>query len=120
MKKVNKIILIIAVILLLIIIPQVSFANSTVSNNIADWNFSVNQTLPTKITDIAGFIIKTLRNLSIVMTVIVITILGIKYMVGSVEQKADYKKGYTNIIIGVVLITMITSIIDVIFTAAQI
>ena len=119
MKKVSKIIVVIAIILAFIIIPQMSFASSVNYNNILEWNPTVNQTVPTKLVNIAGLIIKLLRNCSIILTVLVITILGIKYMIGSVEQKAEYKKGYTNIIIGVALITMITTIIDAIFTAAQ-
>ena len=38
-------------------------------------------------------------------------------MLGSVEEKADYKKTSMNIIIGVIFITLVTSIVDVIFSA---
>lgn len=130
MRKVSKILLVIAIILAFSIMPQISFAkgkNPTdrrkeqeiVSNDISNWDFGINQEIPEKVTSIVGFIIKLLRNVSIILTVLVITVLGIKYMIGSVEQKADYKKAYVNIIIGVVLVTMVTSIIDVIFSAAQ-
>ena len=53
----------------------------------------------------------------IIITVLVIAVLGIKFMIGSVQEKAEYKKAYINIIIGVVFITLVTSIIDVIFSA---
>lgn len=144
MRKVSKILLVTAIILLFTIIPQESFAKENLGNlsqqtiasskakgplekhenpnnfdDISTWNIHMDQTSPIEGIDIVGFIIKILRNLSIILTVLVITVLGIKYMVGSVEQKADYKKAYINIIIGVVLVTMITSIIDVIFSAAQ-
>ncbi len=115
MKRFSKAFIIIAVIMSIIIIPQLSFASG--SSNILSWQFSMNQTVPTKITNMAGFIIKLLRNVSIILTIVVITALGIKYMIGSVQEKADYKKSYINIIIGVVLISMITTIVNVIFEA---
>ena len=55
--------------------------------------------------------------MSIIITILVITILGIQFMLGSVEEKANYKKTSMNIIIGVVFITLVTSIVDVIFSA---
>ena len=83
-----------------------------------DWTFD-SPRLPTKIGELAGLIIKFLRNLSIIVTVVVITILGVKYMIGSVEEKADYKKDYINIIIGTVMITMVFSIVEVVFTIVE-
>ena len=41
-----------------------------------------------KIEKVLGFI----KNLGIVISVVVLIIIGIKYMLGSVEEKADYKK----------------------------
>ena len=117
MKKVSKILLVIVIILAFIIIPQTSFA---VTDDISQWDISMTQTVPPKINNIVGIIISTLRNVSVIITVLVITILGIKYMIGSVQEKAEYKKTYINIILGVVLITMVTTIVKVIFEAAQI
>ena len=145
MRKVSKILLIISIIISFIIMPQTTFAkgggsttvhNSSTSSSgkgegsssdkftpgeadISKWNFSMEPEAPPKVIDIVGFIIRLMRIGSILLTVLVITILGIKYIIGSVEQKADYKKAYINIIIGVVLVTMVTSIIDVIFSMAQ-
>ena len=99
--------------ILLLCIPNVQA--SGYSNNIVDWTFDAPQ-LPVKLAELAGVIIKLLRNLSIIITIIVITILGVKYMLGSVEEKADYKKDYVNIIIGSVLISLTFSIVNVIFT----
>lgn len=87
--------------------------------DIANWDIGMSQDVPEKVIVVVGFIIKFLRNISIILTVLVITILGIKYMIGSVQEKADYKKAYVNIIIGVVLVTMITSIVDFIFSMTQ-
>lgn len=113
----NKKIFAIIIIFILTIILFASVSKVQASEDIMDWNFSIDQKVPSKVTEVAGFIIKLLRNMSIIITILVITILGIKFMIGSVEEKAEYKKAYINIIIGVVFITLVTSIVDVIFSA---
>ncbi len=113
----NKKIFAIIIIFILTIILFASVSKVQASEEIVNWNFNMDQPVPSKITDVAGFIIKLLRNMSIIITILVITILGIQYMLGSVEEKANYKKTSINIIIGVVFITLVTSIVDVIFSA---
>ncbi len=113
----NKKIFVIIIIFILAIILFASISRVQASDEIMDWNFSMEQQVPAKISEVAGVIIKFLRNISIIITVLVITILGVKFMLGSVQEKAEYKKAYINIIIGVVFITLVTSIIDVIFSA---
>ena len=90
--------------------------SGSASDNIMDWNFSMDQEIPSKVTDVAGKIIALLRNISIIITILVIVALGIKYMLGSVQEKAEYKKSFITIIIGVSLITLTTAIVDAIFT----
>lgn len=113
----NKKIFVIIIIFILAIILFASISRVQASDEIMDWNFSMEQQVPAKISEFAGIIIRFLRNASIIITVLVITILGVKFMLGSVQEKAEYKKAFINIIIGVVFITLVTSIIDVIFSA---
>ena len=113
----NKKIFAIIIIFILTIILFASVSKVQASDDIMDWNFSVSQPVPSKVINVAGFLIKFLRNMSIIITILVITILGIQFMLGSVEEKANYKKTSMSIIIGVVFITLVTSIVDVIFSA---
>ena len=113
----NKKIFVIIIIFILAIILFASISRVQASDEIMVWNFNLEQKVPSKVSEIAGVIIKFLRNISIIITVLVIAVLGIKFMIGSVQEKAEYKKDYINIIIGVVFITLVTSIIDVIFSA---
>lgn len=108
------IIAIIAILLLLISTTQAS----GYSNNVFDWKFD-SPTLPTLLAQGIGIVISVLRNIAIIITVLTLTILGVKYMMGSVEEKAEYKKDYVNIIIGVVLITGIFSILSALFSIAE-
>ena len=42
--------------------------------------------------------------------------LGIKYMLGSVEEKAEYKKSFMPLIVGVVVVTLALQIAAMIFS----
>ena len=58
----------------------------------------------------AGQIMGMIRNIAAIAAVIIIMILGVKYMLGSVEEKADYKKSFIPLIIGVTIVFAATSI----------
>ena len=71
--------------------------------------------IPKEFTNIVNAIITVIQTIGIILSVIVIALLGIKYMTGSVEQKAEYKKVMIPYIIGAVLLVAGTSIVKVIF-----
>ena len=54
--------------------------------------------------------------LGIILAVGCISIVGIQYMVGSVEQKAEYKKTMTAMIVGAILLVSTTTIVKVIYS----
>ena len=66
----------------------------------------------------AGQIMGMIRNVAVIASVIIIMILGVKYMLGSVEEKADYKKSFIPLIIGIVLVVAATAIASFIFNMA--
>ena len=66
----------------------------------------------------AAKIIKVLRNISAIVAVLVITILGIKYMIGSTEERAEYKKSFIPLIVGVVVVVAAASIASALFSVA--
>ena len=57
-----------------------------------------------KVSQKAGAIWGIIQVIGSVLAVIIIIVIGIKYMVGSVEQKAEYKKTFMLYIIGAVLL----------------
>lgn len=67
-----------------------------------------------KVTSKAEPIIGTIKTLGIVISVITLIVLGIKYMTGSIEEKAEYKKTMIPYLIGVVLLVSITQFIGLI------
>ena len=57
-----------------------------------------------QIKDLGNNIIGILQAVGIVVSVVVVIVLGIKYMMGSVEEKAEYKKTMMPYLIGAALI----------------
>ena len=66
----------------------------------------------------AANIVATLRNIAAIAAVVIIAILGIKYMLGSVEEKAEYKKSFMPLIVGVVVVVLALQIANMIFGIA--
>ena len=67
-----------------------------------------------KVTSKAGPIIGTIKTLGIVISVITLIVIGIKYMTGTIEEKAEYKRTMIPYLIGVVLLVAITQFIGLI------
>ena len=63
----------------------------------------------------ASTIVGALTTVGIVVAVVGIIILGLKYMMGSVEQKADYKKTMIPFLVGCILIFCISTIVSIIY-----
>lgn len=73
----------------------------------------------TIITDRVNPIIGTIVTIGVVISVVTLCILGIKYMVGSVEERAEYKKTMIPYIIGAVLLFATSSIVGIIANIVQ-
>ena len=69
-------------------------------------------------TDIKGVgntIIGIIQAVGSIIAVIVLLILGIKYMMGSAEEKAEYKKTMLPYLIGAVILLLASNIVGAIF-----
>lgn len=67
------------------------------------------------LSEAAGNIMGMIRNVAVVASVIIIMVLGVKFMLGSVEEKAEYKKSFMPLIIGIVCVVAATTIASFIF-----
>lgn len=65
---------------------------------------------------IAGTVLNVVQVIGIIIAVGCISIVGIQYMVGSVEQKAEYKKTMIGIVIGAALLVSTTTIVKTIYS----
>lgn len=71
-----------------------------------------------KLQKIGNVIIGTIRTIGSILSVAVLIVIGIKYMIGSVEEKAEYKKTMMPYVIGAVLVFGITNILGIVASIA--
>ena len=100
------------VIMIFVMTSTPVFANS-VSTSVID---TINPTGDaSKMAGFAGKILGFLRNVALIGGVIIIAILGVKYMMGSLEEKADYKKSMIPLIVGIIVVMGATTIAKFLF-----
>lgn len=68
------------------------------------------------LTKVGNNIVTIIQVVCIVIAVIVLLVIGIKYMMGSASEKAEYKKTMIPYIVGAVLIFAGTSLVRVIYS----
>lgn len=73
----------------------------------------------TGITSIGNQIVTIISTVGSIASVIVLVILGLKYMIGSAEEKAEYKKTLMPYIIGACLVFAASAIAGIIFGFAE-
>ena len=72
-----------------------------------------------EITDLGKSLVGILQTVGIVLSVIVILVIGIKYMMGSAEEKAEYKKTMIPYIIGAILVFAASSIASIVMSISK-
>ena len=66
------------------------------------------------IIDKGAIIVNVIRTIGIIVTVVSLMLIGIKYMTGSIEEKADYKKSMIPYLIGVFMFFALTQVLSII------
>lgn len=115
MKKTNKVIAVLCIILVILSISVSSFASLT-PDKLNPGNKFVNG--QTEITELGQSIVGVVQTVGVVVAVIILLVLGIKYMMGSAEEKADYKKSMIPYLVGAVLIFASTTIVNIVYQMA--
>lgn len=67
----------------------------------------------TKLQNIANDIINPLKFIGTIVSVVALMIIGVKYMLGSVEEKAEYKKTMRPYVIGAFMLFGITNLLGI-------
>ena len=97
--KITNMILIIAIVALIFSNTVMATAGDVVGQLGADYSQDAGG-----ITTLGKTIISYISIAAIVIAVIVLTILGVKYMIGSASEKAEYKKTMIPYLVGAVLV----------------
>lgn len=109
-KKVVKVLTMVIMIVMIISIAINSFAIEP-----GDITGVQNPTGSTEIQTVGQNIVGILQTFGIVLSVVVLIIIGIKYMMGSAEEKAEYKKTMIPYIAGAAVIFMASILAQVIY-----
>ena len=118
MKKTVKIIsTLLLVVMLVTSIAGTVFADST--TDVLDKIKGDGTVETSSLTTVGNNVVTIINVVGIVIAVIILLIIGIKYMIGSASEKAEYKKTMIPYIVGAVLIFAGTSLVRVIYSLAN-
>lgn len=114
MVKYKKTILILLLIILVImLLSTTAFANVIDTENYKPEGLTKKEA--NKIVNKASKVLATIRNCGAVISVITLSIIGLKYMICSVEEKANYKESMIPYVVGCLLLTMATTIPSLVY-----
>lgn len=123
MKKFLKslfIILMLAMVLVLSVQPITLAAEETGTSSAATTIDNLENkkggNIPQDVTDVGGTIINWIWGISIVVAVIVLMIIGLKFIIGSTEEKAKYKESLIPLVVGILILVFATTIIKILYS----
>ena len=114
-KKTMKILTIIATMLLIISMG----ASMVFATTIGTVNVEPNSTNTNSITDIGNKVMGIIQVIGTIAAVAIVMVLGIKYMMGSAEEKAEYKKTMIPYLVGAILLFAATTVATAIYNFAN-
>lgn len=126
-KSVKIITTLLLVIMLVMSFSSIAFAGGSGASTAGDIggvidkiNDSANDKInaDSGVASLGGQIVGIIQVVGIVVAVVILLVLGIKYMTGSAQEKAEYKKTMIPYIIGAILIFAASTIVNVIFNLA--
>lgn len=116
MKKTIKIMLVVCV-LLSVFCTTISIAGNNTSGVSPNGYKGQNVDGISDINKVGNQIIRIVSTIGSIASVIVLVILGLKYMMGSAEEKAEYKKTLIPYLVGAVLIFAAANIASMVYKA---
>lgn len=115
MKKILNIIFVIFLALIIVIMLE----NTVFASKLTDLtdDVKIGTQLRKEAAPVGNKILGSIKVIGMFLSVIIIMIVGIKYMFGSVEERAEYKKTATLFLIGAILLFATPQVIDLIYKA---
>ena len=111
MKKRYKILIIITLVVTLVLI----ISNITLATTIKDLDAPASDAFK----DSGTAIVSVLSTIGIVISVIMLAALGVKYMLGSVEERAEYRKSFIPYLVGAGLVFGASTIAQIVYLFAK-
>lgn len=113
MKKMI-IILSIAILLITIIFSNFSYGENLGLGPLSEYRGKDVES--SKVKEMAGNLLGAIQAVGVVVSVVMLTVIGIKYMLGSIEERAEYKKTLFPYIVGAFMVFAVTTIPQLIYT----
>lgn len=119
MIKKNKILIIICLILFIIsiILPQYAYAEDIGLGDLSSYKGS--NPNPENLTARVGKILGYIQVIGTIISVAMLIVIGIKYMLGSIEERAEYKKTLMPYTIGAIIIFTGTLLPQIIYNISD-
>ena len=115
MKKIVKITVPLAIILAML---ATTIIGATITTNSITSNKDLGDA-GTKIESVGSRVLTTISNVGIVLSVVMLAIIGVKYMMGSADERAEYKKTLLPYIIGAFLIFGASTVAKIVKTVGE-
>ena len=114
-EKINKILIVLIIVFLMSFICSQVFAINPETYRPDDPTIEEAKLVTDKVAVVLGAV----RNISTVVAVIAIMIIGVKYILGSVEEKANYKATMLPYVIGCVMAVAGTTLVSFIYNSVH-
>lgn len=111
MKKLVKIIPVLTAIMMIVSVVSPVFAATDPSG--------VTISPSTAFDSIGGKIIGMVQAIGNILSILVLIVIGIKYMIGSAEEKAEYKKTLIPYLIGAILVFAAANVAKIVYNFAS-
>lgn len=118
-KNVKMISIALVIMMLLASVSSIVFAAPDLSSKIDAIGQGNASASADKVVDFGKTIVTIMQTVGIVVAVVVLLVIGIKYMIGSAEEKAEYKKTMIPYIVGAILLFAATTIVNVVYNLAN-
>ena len=118
MKKTVKIMSVLLIVMMLFVsMGSIVFADtaSTVLNQMEQAQTNGSASGTNEITTLGGRIVTIVQVVGVIIAVIILLVIGIKYLLGSAEEKAEYKKTMIPYLVGAVLIFAGSTIVNAVY-----
>ena len=109
--KNKKVVMIIRILLIMVVIA--SIANNVLGYDPTSWK--ANESSSKEMSDIVGDILGFVQVLGSAISVIVVVVIGIKYMWASTEEKFEIKQTAVYYVIGAILVFATVNIVTIIY-----
>ena len=101
----KKVKVVITILMLIIFSLTMSYYNITLAKvNIDDINASATVSGESEIKNMSSTLYSAITSVGVAVSVVALAAIGIKYMLGSAEEKAEYKKSMMPYLIGALLV----------------